>query len=596
MPPRKRANTAKAKTKPAAPSKTIKRKSEPKGSAPTVDLTPDDVQPFEAGRLPTEILCEILKCFNDMDDKPPKALCCFMRVSRRFRDIALAAHSLWAQHVGAPTFLDEKGGPVMHDRHVKKLIMSMVNRAGPALLDLRVRKWYQGPAQYQQQAKLLPTLLPRSRSVATDLNSSAWGLIISFWESLQSMDLQHLEGLSVTASWFILPHHGYASHFPYNTSPGPFDKLHLPALRALALKHVLPPRVFPELRELSLHLDHHLPSSSRMFIDYVRAHPQLTQLTLHDCLRDDQGPVDPIELPHLERLEVTCRPKPCAFFLRHVQFPRATAIIWQYDKTKWYGNDEDWTLDEILKIMNECMEPDPARPYRAFLRLSRGKHNLPGDGLNNKTLSQSEDVHVVFALYRVTSRDLTPRTFDSLNDPDLVLRVETDFEQDALVSGDDFLRIVHPSHISALTMSILDSQTSAFVHKHASNILRSFSTITDFTWLNLTTPGKLAGMITSVLDPSTSPHLKSMCIKELGHVQTRQGWRGNVAVSALCEGLKARRKVGCALKGVPEIGKLWELGKSKSDKTVHERKAPIEQGSERWEELLSALAEAQGAT
>ena len=104
-------------------------------------------------------------------------------------------------------------------------------------------------------------------------------------------------------------------------------------------------------------------------------------------------------------------------------------------------------------------------------------------------------------------------------------------------------------------------------------------------------PEQLAPIISAVLAPSTTPHLLSVRLRELGQPM-RGRWEDNPAVVALCDGLRARREAGCPLESVPRLDAVVNL-KSVRGRKAYTRAALMEPG-ERLNGLINMLVEAQG--
>ncbi|VDB86760.1 unnamed protein product [Peniophora sp. CBMAI 1063] len=586
MPPRKR---GKAKTAKAASSSRHTKKAPP---ADTPINTLKSSVPFDTNRVPVDILREILDILDGTDVKPPQALYRFMRVCRRFSDVASGAHSLWAQHVLAPMLIPGERRSQGHTLHVRRLISVLTGRAGPAPLRLHL-PFFPGTNRLNELLEDFPALFARTYSITAALLTGV--VAIEFFKFLRTTDVSRVEKLSLSAGWPALQVDNYGLDFPYVASASPFSDLNLPSLRELTLVNLPPPCVLKGLHSLSVKFEHHrLRTTSKDFIDYLRDLTQLTHLKLDGCLLDANGEAQPIELPHLAHVELVVAPVPCAFFLQHVQFPTTTVVSWRYEKwIRNHVNDQD-PLPSLFKAINERLQPNPERQYRAVLRLSPDdkNHLNARDGLSNAFFpwSSPKSGRLTFSLYNHSDGNVAMPALEP-HEQDLALRLEYLHEAEAFLSDELFLQLVQPGRVSSLTMSTLGCDASAFASHRIAGILHSFPSIKDFTWTNLTTSEKLAPVIKAVLDPSATPLLRSMRICELGH-RVRDQWDVNDAAVALVAGLRSRRQAGCRLDGIPKVDVVYDLLRGVDRKSF--RRGPIVPLDERLGELWRMLAEAQG--
>ncbi|KZV61804.1 hypothetical protein PENSPDRAFT_739706 [Peniophora sp. CONT] len=514
-----------------------------------------------------------------------------MRVSRRFRDIACSAHSLWASHVLAPLLVEPSESMTRnelkdHERRVISQVSTLVERSKSELLSLQLPY---GISDYRVRnlvGGLLPSLVTRSRSITTALGHSPFA-VGSFWAFLKVTGTPTVRTLSVSSSRPSGCYEANQLTFPFESSTPP-QKIDLPCLRNLALVNVLPPCPFPGLRSLSISFDNFSSIPSKDFIIYLRSTPQLTRLVLYQCLlvTKDAVQLQPVELPHLKHVELTCGPTLCAFFLERVHFPAAAVFIWNDTReTYQHGND----VTRMADTLREHLDSPHQHRYGAFLRISDNAYPIPSDDLYNKTWSSwSHGPHVTIALYR----DMDKRLVTDVQEEDnLTVRLDFKGYRDVVFLANRLSHLVQPSCISALTIATMDNLANVFFGKHASDIIHSFPALTDFAWLNLTTPENLAQVVRAVLDPSMMPLLRSLRIRELGQ-RVRNQWRTNPSVVALCEGLRERREAGCPLDYVPCIDTVISL-KNGYDKTMYRRGVPMAHG-ELLDKLRGMLDDAQG--
>ncbi|KZV61805.1 hypothetical protein PENSPDRAFT_658642 [Peniophora sp. CONT] len=555
-------------------------------------LTPS-VKFFDAGSLPTEILCEILDDLNDMDDKPPNALCCFMRVSRRFRDIAYAAHELWAAHALAPLCMKEKGGLLSHERQVISLVSLLAERSKPALLSLQLptgmsEYYIGGEIGYQFPnlvEELLSSLLTRARCVSTEVGRLAFHSegITAFWSLLQSRDMASIDTLAVSTCYETSS--VYTRGFPFALS-APNNALLLPSLCTLRLHNLLPPCPFPGLHSLCLRFDSgiYLEPSPCDFLLYLRGTPQLTHLVLDQCLLDartDMHSLVHVELPRLVRVELSCASTPCTFFLEHVHFPMAAVFLWDDTQETREPVYDVTRLTNALRV--HLSQKLQQHTYRAVLRISDVENPSWSEELSNEPWSSWGDgPYIIFSLYCDT---------DAQKEDNPIVRLDIRSCHDIVLLAQGLSHLLQPSGISTLTIACVDNIANAFFARHASEIIHSFAALKNFTWLMLTTPEHLAPVISAVLEPLMMPLLRSLHIRVLGQ-RTWDQWDVSPSVIALCEGLRARRKAGCPLSQVPRIENINSL-ESGSDEKKYKCGAPIAPG-ERLDELWDMLAEAQG--
>ncbi|VDB86783.1 unnamed protein product [Peniophora sp. CBMAI 1063] len=463
--------------------------------------------------LPTEILCDILDLLYELEGESPRALYRFMRLCRRFRDIACSACSLWAQHVLAPMSAIETGDDAETQRRATSLVTTLSERSKPALLSLQLPSGVRAPRSIMDD--LFPPLFFRAHSITVGNIRRKRYDVVEFWSYLKtSVDVPNLVSLTAYMSPFAKLANKYTQAFPYHTSTAG-RALNLSSLRDLRLVQALPPGPFPDLQSLHIELDDMaLDQTSQDFIAYLHHTPQLKRLTLHHCLLDAKGPLDfePIELSHLEYLQLTCSPTPCALFLERVLFPSSTIVTW---KDSELTREFNYDLERMLDALRERLKPTSRRQYSAILRISSTEDDPESTDDLSKDVSSywAGDLFVTLALYRqMDHHESRPESVDTLEN--LVVRLDC-VGSLKLLKNDNFLLLGQPSSVTSLAVATMDGAANAVWSNHMSEVMHC-----------------LAATIAMVLDPSMTPHLQHLRIRELGQYNRSQ-WDVNPSMLLL---------------------------------------------------------------